>query len=868
MGKADTGVTRAQQLSTTAVLDSLKLPSDTEIVRTVPSNYINPRKRSLEVSTASNGPLMPKQNLSPIPNIPAGLTIEKKKPGRKPMDPNYHVPSSGQMIDRVEITKIPMTNGTSGPLDMSKHNDSKPLDEDAPLNLSMKSDSDNASVCDQPLSLTIKDKEKDGEKDGVANYTSSASKIPSDYYASQALSGVFLAEQIRQQQLASELQSHLQSSSSLTAMQALLNMGKMNSNGNLSADNRRKQNEGKGASKNLGRGNVTTKPKKNTVASMLAQTRCVPSNDKLSDNSLANSHPELTIEPIYRSTTAESNVEAESDFDQSHGGRRISTYIDSEGRLQIKNVSESPEIRNSSERSSEEGQGSDSEADFHEDGITKGKRYYATEHDDLQAPMNNGWRRETTIREYTKSGIRGEVVYVAPCGKRFKQYPDIIRYLEKRGINNIKRENFSFSTKLIIGDFLRPAGQNDNNTGEEKYMRYTEDQMNDEIDKVRKENGWKPRKRNKPSNSRDGSRKSNGAEKTDQQRLEEQYRLLQRLQVEAIEREKKRRDEQEQIKLQKEAMRILKEAEKRDKLDQAKREREAKHQQFMEEKRRKQEESNKVRQEEKMKKMQDIEMKRQQNAIYKEQERERRRQHMILIKQLDVKKKNDERKKNMDKMRVEKEKEKERRTETRKLEVEIINEMRKPVEDMALPESNPLPEVPRIEKLKLSGEAFANILMVFEFLHNFGETLGFDMESLPTMTSFQAALLNEDIESEEEMLSIMSHLVVCAIEDPGVPMPLKQLTILGQNLRQADITNTNLSEILRIFIQGRAMAEIKLFHGWTPPEPKDKKEAILGPFVNADEAYMKLLCENKTYQISQWIKDKPFLCLNATQKSE
>ena len=200
--------------------------------------------------------------------------------------------------------------------------------------------------------------------------------------------------------------------------------------------------------------------------------------------------------------------------------------------------------------------------------------------------MNNGWRRETAIREYTKSGIRGEVVYVAPCGKRFKQYPDIIRvsdtnlgqrertflcsqtrtkfyctiffflqYLEKRGINNIKRENFSFSTKLIVGDFLRPTGQNDNNTGEEKYIRYTEDQMNDEIDKVRKENGWKPRKRNKPSNSRDGSRKTNGAEKSDQQKLEEQYRLLQRLQVEAIEREKKRRDEQEQIKLQKEAMR-------------------------------------------------------------------------------------------------------------------------------------------------------------------------------------------------------------------------------------------------------------------------------------------------------------------------
>jgi hypothetical protein len=27
--------------------------------------------------------------------------------------------------------------------------------------------------------------------------------------------------------------------------------------------------------------------------------------------------------------------------------------------------------------------------------------------------------------------------------------------------------------------------------------------------------------------------------------------------------------------------------------------------------------------------------------------------------------------------------------------------------------------------LRLCGEAFANLLMVFEFLHNFGETLGF-----------------------------------------------------------------------------------------------------------------------------------------------
>jgi hypothetical protein len=36
-----------------------------------------------------------------------------------------------------------------------------------------------------------------------------------------------------------------------------------------------------------------------------------------------------------------------------------------------------------------------------------------------------------------------------------------------------------------------------------------------------------------------------------------------------------------------------------------------------------------------------------------------------------------------------------------------------------------LPTLNRIPGLKLSGQAFADTLMVFEFLHNFGETLGF-----------------------------------------------------------------------------------------------------------------------------------------------
>ena len=125
------------------------------------------------------------------------------------------------------------------------------------------------------------------------------------------------------------------------------------------------------------------------------------------------------------------------------------------------------------------------------------------------------------------------------------------------GQQNIKRENFSFSTKLIVGDFLRPSGQVHEN-GEEAYHRYTEHEMGEEIDKVRRENGWKPRKRNKPSNST-SSRKSNGTLPISLENMggtvQEQYQFLQRLQAEAVERDKRKREEQEQVKLQKEAMR-------------------------------------------------------------------------------------------------------------------------------------------------------------------------------------------------------------------------------------------------------------------------------------------------------------------------
>ena len=78
-------------------------------------------------------------------------------------------------------------------------------------------------------------------------------------------------------------------------------------------------------------------------------------------------------------------------------------------------------------------------------GTPKKGKYAVHETEDIRAPLQKGWKRETTVREYTKSGIRGEVVYVGPCGKKFKQYPDIIRvgsslqYLLYTTIQNVAR---------------------------------------------------------------------------------------------------------------------------------------------------------------------------------------------------------------------------------------------------------------------------------------------------------------------------------------------------------------------------------------------------------------------------------------------
>lgn len=67
----------------------------------------------------------------------------------------------------------------------------------------------------------------------------------------------------------------------------------------------------------------------------------------------------------------------------------------------------------------------------------------------------------------------------------------------------------------------------------------------------------------------------------------------------------------------------------------------------------------------------------------------------------------------------------EKKLSGRKRDSDILAELRKPQEDSEIPNQKEFPELERLPGLKLTGQALSDLLMVFEFLHNFGETLGF-----------------------------------------------------------------------------------------------------------------------------------------------
>lgn len=109
---------------------------------------------------------------------------------------------------------------------------------------------------------------------------------------------------------------------------------------------------------------------------------------------------------------------------------------------------------------------------------------------------------------------------------------------------------------------------------------------------------------------------------------------------------------------------------------------------------------------------------------------------MALVKALEIRKRYEEREKKRLEVQAEKIASREKRIEERRLEIGLLYQIRKPTEDMEITDSKPLPTLERIPGLQLSGQTFGELLMVHEFLNNFGETLGFGEYQNPHIIVF------------------------------------------------------------------------------------------------------------------------------------
>ncbi|XP_045431467.1 bromodomain adjacent to zinc finger domain protein 2B isoform X15 [Pipistrellus kuhlii] len=450
------------------------------------------------------------------------------------------------------------------------------------------------------------------------------------------------------------------------------------------------------------------------------------------------------------------------------------------------------------------------------------KRRRVTDERELRIPLEYGWQRETRIRNFG-GRLQGEVAYYAPCGKKLRQYPEVIKGMQWCLLNE---EDVIPRIRAMEGRRGRPPNPERQRAREESRMR---------------------RRKGRPPNV-------GGAEfldNTDAKLLRKlqaqeiarqaaQIKLLRKLQKQEQARVAKEAKKQQAImaaeekRKQKEQIKIMKQQEKIKRIQQIRMEKELRAQQILEAKKKKKEEAANAKLLEAEKRIKEKEMRRQQAVLLKHQElerhrldmeRERRRQHMMLMKALEARKKAEEKERLKQEKRDEKRLNKERKLEQRRIELEIAKELKKPNEDMCLADQKPLPELPRIPGLVLSGSTFSDCLMVVQFLRNFGKVLGFDVNiDVPNLSVLQEGLLNIG-DSMGEVQDLLVRLLSAAVCDPGLITGYKAKTALGEHLLNVGVNRDNVSEILQIFMEAHCgqtelteSLKTKAFQAHTPAQ--------------------------------------------------
>uniref|UniRef100_A0A8C8MF73 Bromodomain adjacent to zinc finger domain protein 2B n=1 Tax=Oncorhynchus tshawytscha TaxID=74940 RepID=A0A8C8MF73_ONCTS len=428
-----------------------------------------------------------------------------------------------------------------------------------------------------------------------------------------------------------------------------------------------------------------------------------------------------------------------------------------------------------------------------------GKRRRVTDERKLRTPLEFGWQRETRICNVA-GRLQGDVAYYAPCGKKLRQYPDVMKGLQ-----------WSLLTEdEVIPRILAMEGRRGHPPKPEHQRR------GDEGPRSRRSKGRLPNVGEADFPGATDAKLVRKLEAQEIARQAAQIKMMRKLEKQAMALAAKEARKQQAImaaaekRKQKEQVKIVKQQEKIKRIQQIQMEKELRAQQILETKRKKKEEAANAKIMEAEKRIKEKEMRRQQAVILKHQElerhrldmeRERRRQHMMLMKAMDARKKAEERERLKQEKKDEKRLNKERKLELRRLELEIAKELKKPNEDMCLADHKSLPELSRIPGLVLPGSSFSDCLMVMQFLRSFGKVLGFDVDShIPNLSVLQEGLLNlgDSMGQVQDLLVRMLSAVVC---DPGLPPGHRTKTALGDHLSNVGINRDNVSEVLRVYME-------------------------------------------------------------------
>ncbi|XP_073080997.1 bromodomain adjacent to zinc finger domain protein 2B-like isoform X2 [Manis javanica] len=239
-------------------------------------------------------------------------------------------------------------------------------------------------------------------------------------------------------------------------------------------------------------------------------------------------------------------------------------------------------------------------------------------------------------------------------------------------------------------------------------------------------------------------------------------------------------------------------------------EKERRAQQILEAKRIKKEEAAKAkflkaekRKQERIRRIQQIRMEKERRAQQILEAKRIKKERAANVKLLEAEKRKQEKERSKQEKRDENRLKKELKLEQRRLELEIAKELKKPNEDMCLADQKPLPELPRIPGLVLSGSTFSNCLMVVQFLRDFSKALGFNVSTdIPNLSILQEGLLNLG-DSMHKVQDLLVRLLSAAVCDPGLITGYKAETALGEHLLNVGVNRDNVSEILQIFLEAR-----------------------------------------------------------------